>query len=454
MTASLLLRPAVPSPPMPPDIIKFPGISAEAMRAIQVTVYGSAVIASAVSPTGANKPGSVARLAGVARCTGPVLEHAQEDVEPPDEMTAMPNVLGSSYMQPPGAAQTGGMMLSTSVTVAALTVFAMVVGAKVRRNAPTEVPVYVMKYLKPTSIAGLSLGLSYFGPTLMQGSAALLSHERTQGNEYAIVLSMIAIAVVGIVGGVTWYGCLERSASDDSRWRGFSNVLDDLHTAAREPSVWYMRHLFFEDLIVALALGALDGYSSATRQECSVVGGLQMLVAVLHLIYLVKVRPHEERSELIVALLNAVLLLVIASISLYVHLTDSIDGVGGATLGWALLVADLSFFLETIGMCVLALRKKCASNPTLTDGVTKPRAVHDATAPLLVQPVHGSCTDGSTLVTNLPRCTSSSGAAATSKRPTPAARGADSGNGAGIQNDRNEQASAPTRIANPLQTPH
>jgi hypothetical protein len=116
-----------------------------------------------------------------------------------------------------------------------------------------------------------------------------------------------------------------------------------LADGCRDTTVLLLRLHFFEDLLIALVMGALGGWQP-TNIDCGIVTLLMAIVAALHLLYVIIKHPFAEHVDTVFAVVIGGGQLVLA-IGTYIVIRT---GSGVAALGYLALAMGASFVVQTV----------------------------------------------------------------------------------------------------------
>ena len=275
------------------------------------------------------------------------------------------------------------LVLTSAVTVVSILI--SVVFAVVVRTVPKTSTIG-----SALAAAFAAVGLTYLGPNVVQYSATLLAH----GSSSSVVGLAAACAGAVAVPMVTtcWVVWPPHSRANDGsspsvRDRLREGVWSVFHEGSRDGSVLKLRMYFFEDLAVAVGLGALSGIHPTTILGCRAVAASMLVLGMVHLAYIVVVRPHAGRVDLAFAVGNAVVVSVIGVgvvIIVFLELRSAVE-----PLGYLLIAVDALVFVQLVVLGVIGAKEACSQgHGERGAGNVDPDGAGTSTAtPLLVVPV-------------------------------------------------------------------
>jgi hypothetical protein len=359
------------------DVLRNLGLSPSDARAVVATVYGSSVVAAAFSPTTANKGAVVSQIMTSAECrvfagdpatTGGTgsssgndgtgsnrssVEAAEEGQVPaPDFMSLVPGLpfVQSDRVSVRPATSFIGATVNALLTTAACS---LVVGALVLVLARATVSSDSSSGVVTSCLLALqSLSLSYYAPNVVSAAVAVVLHGQ-------LILAQAAAAISAIVCLVafsaTFVFCLPSAPTHGPFRRRLHEVLFSYVEGSRDPTKVLVRMFFFEDVAVAMLFALLGGIKPRSIDGCTIVSGGMIAVGVVHLAYLVLLRPYGSRLEQILAVSGGGGLLTLGVIAIAAMKQPSLV----TTLGVVQLLIDAFFFVQVGILGVMGVRRFC-----------------------------------------------------------------------------------------------
>ena len=326
-------------------------VSPSAATAIASTGTASTAVASFISPSAAGQSVRVGSVVGVVHCE---LDRA-EDTKP-------------SLFDHPFQASIGSGMWSTVAgstlvtTIMFLVMPTLIWGALHMAVRPISGHVLRTVQSKGVSIV-LAIGMSYFGAVVARSAVLVLSHPIGGYNETAGVVAVCAVMAVGVCAALASRilpetmllsqvevseaaGKVHFSTVDDTSMylSSFSAFFD----SCRQPLLLRSRCYFFEETLVTMMLGMLDGIKPSSG--CAGIAGGMVTVTVLHIAYLVIIRPYRSKLEFACVLLSAVLLALSSIFALVIIMSDREDETLNKVLGAIALGENIVFFLQAVAL--------------------------------------------------------------------------------------------------------
>ena len=344
--------------------------------------YATSAVGAIISPTSGNKPASVARLVSAAAC-GEAFNGGRTD----PSSTSFVDPPGLPALLPAGSATDGESELVTSLALTAAVAVAstLVSIAYARASVGASSNSVIASSLATAFVA---VGLTYLGPNVVQYAATLLAHGATAAA--SPVAAGCIVAVVGPMVAACWVCWPSPPVAGDAPpslrdvLRG--GVWSAFHHGSRDGSVLKLRLYVFEDLAVAVGLAALSGVHPSTAAGCRAVAASMLALGLVHLCYVVGVRPQQGRLELAFAVANAV---VVGAVGLAVVLIVFLEWHGAvAPLGYLLTGVDGLVLVQVVVLGAFGLKQGCAerSRGGAADGRAAADAGDASVAPLLVVP--------------------------------------------------------------------
>jgi hypothetical protein len=268
-----------------------------------VAVASSAQIATAITglllPTSANKASATRRIAAVSNC--PYVEEAY-DLNP---ILFVPPIIALTLgSDDANAALINGAISSTTVLMTLS--LAALLGTAHLQN--TDKAGYLHKLHKMVSVL-LALMLSYYGPNVIEIAILAVGH-------FSAADKVLSLGAIGLWSGVflwTLYQVQQTSSKDaalaSKLW------LSPLWEPTREYDKKASRLLVFEDILVANLLSMLSGIKPG-QGACRYVALSMLAVSFMHLGYLVKLSPYEQKLEQRLMVGNALLQVLLSALCL------------------------------------------------------------------------------------------------------------------------------------------
>jgi hypothetical protein len=326
-----------------------------------VAVASSAQIATAITglllPTSANKASATSRIAAVSNC--PYVEEAY-DLNPILFVPPIiPLTLGSNDEN---AALINGAISSTTVLMTLS--LAALLGTAHLQN--TDKAGYLHKLHKMVSVL-LALMLSYYGPNVIEIAILAVGHFSTADK-------VLSIGAIGLWSGVflwAFYQVQQTSSKDaalaSKLW------LSPLWEPTREFDKKASRLLVFEDILVANLLSMLSGIKPG-QGSCRYVALSMLAVSFMHLGYLVKLSPYEQKLEQRLMVGNALLQVLLSALCLGTTFKEDDNLI--QILGAAELTSFSYLYVQTILLTGAELKEQY-------DKRQKPSQQTTLTAPLV-----------------------------------------------------------------------
>ena len=133
---------------------------------------------------------------------------------------------------------------------------------------------------------------------------------------------------------------------------------------ARDPatSAWRRLHSVI-DLGVAVALAAVTGIQYGNLRSCGFAAVSVLILCVIHLGYVLLVRPFDSRKDLAVTVVNIVGVAAVAGCSAAALLVESHNGLPSERLTLAVVyvsgILTAVFYVELILECAIAVHRRC-----------------------------------------------------------------------------------------------
>jgi hypothetical protein len=219
------------------------------------------------------------------------------------------------------------------------------------------------------------MGLGYFGPTTFKPFFLTITHH---GNSLEVVVVVVAAAVVSalftvlslVVCRLVPRDVLEtpskvgpQETREESKEEIYQNkVQDSMFIESIGPAFdggrslqWYVRVYYLEDLGVACIMQALAGIRPSSNDDCDKLAFTTLAVIVLHLLYLLAVRPYrnavEQWSNVVGAIILGAMMIAGCVVTLMPEPTEKAQ----AAFDILSLIQNVYFFLQAVVALVDAL---------------------------------------------------------------------------------------------------
>ena len=131
---------------------------------------------------------------------------------------------------------------------------------------------------------------------------------------------------------------------------------------------------------MSLLFAGLGGTSPDSMSGCMVVCAVMVVIAVVHILYTATIRPQADWVEFVLALINAVIIVLNASLSLIGLLREEEEGGGvGTVLGVTLLVSEVYFMVQLVVLCIAGWIEHRRNQATAGTGDGGSASASDAT---------------------------------------------------------------------------
>jgi hypothetical protein len=270
-----------------------PAASAEVVTQVATV---STSVGGLFSTVLANKATTTDRIAAIARCAW------EEDDFKPNPLLFPPSVpLSLGGGEPNSAAMANGAIVSTTGLMALI--FATLIATGSLRNSNKTGNIH--KVHKVASVF-FALMMSYYGPNVMEIATISASHFDDNDKSLAIGAMGFWSALLVWAG----YQVFKRSSPEVE-----GIELSPLYEPTRDFNDKILRALVFEDIAVANVMAILSGIKP-DFQSCSHIASAMVVVSVAHLAYLAKFHPYKSRLEQWGLLINSLVQLALAALSL------------------------------------------------------------------------------------------------------------------------------------------
>jgi hypothetical protein len=308
---------------------------AEAAAAVSSTASAAAMASASVNPTAASKGANLANIVGIADCG-----FTEDSLEPSTAQVLIPLQIGSA----PTSKLFGGIVTTvgfTAVFYSISIVLSLTARQAVRaRRVVAIATCAVAGYMLP-STAGFSMTMMMHGSG---GQDALIGFI---GAFSTALLVLVPSAVMHIHVTRHFGGKHMENPKDAIDSWAFPFIM--LADGCRDTRSIPCRHLFTEDLLVAVTLGFIAGVQP---ESCNGVGFGILSVAALHLLYAIWFRPFEtflDKFFMLAIAIGQVLACICAIIA--------IDKPGMMSLvGFIAIVQAALFLAQTAAMGVMAIK--------------------------------------------------------------------------------------------------
>ena len=247
----------------------------------------------------------------------------------------------------------------------------------------------------------LAIGSSYFLAIIYKSMVFVILHGSGDATSTVIVIVAVTISTVPVValayavggpvhgqnvvmtrvGGKPEYEANKSSASAEIILESTRAFFD----GSRQPHRGVSRCFFFEETLVSILLGILDGIRPSSG-ACGGVATAMLVVCVLHVGYLVLVRPYRSKLEQALVCLGALLLLLLSAIATIITFSEH-NPTLLSVLGVVALAESGVFFFQAAALAFWAYtvrqRRKVLQSHRKVDGELDDG---DTASPLLITP--------------------------------------------------------------------
>jgi hypothetical protein len=269
-----------------------------------------------------------------------------------------------------------GSTFATCLTLVALPFIVLLVVAGIGRQCYQTILAKLQEFV----VANLCfMALGYLGPNFLYSMVLVTAHNGTT-TEIGLVVgpSFMVLSLVGLLFVVllkkfdSWFVVGQphcdatttttevKNAKDPSiefRNRDPSSLLLEsfgaTFSAARSDSI-IVRLYYVEELVASIIMQSLSGIRPSNGQ-CSPVAISMALVAGLHLLYVLVVRPYADPLELFFAALGAILLMAMTAVAAATTLLGGDNAYLLTALGVIMLLQSISFLFQLVVMGVATL---------------------------------------------------------------------------------------------------
>jgi hypothetical protein len=319
------------------------GLDATAAEAVAGGATAAVVASSAANPGAASKGANLANIVAITDCA-----FGEDSLEPSTMEVVVPLAIGDA----PTRRLYGGLLTTTGFT-------GMFYGIDILLST-ADAP---RKFRRIMAIVSGAMAC-YMMPSASTFAVTLMRHGTSTTDTVVGLIGMAAIGLIIVCPAYIIHKQLNTimkpgekmaSATDfDTKWFFPFLVLAE---GCIDTTSTVRRHMFTEDLLVAVSIGAISGYQPEESQ-CSTIGYLILLVATLHLGYSVFIRPFDSAVDsffMIAIAIGQVLACVCAIVA--VSRPGMMTLVGYLSVIQSALFAAQSVAIGIVG-CITSFRKK------------------------------------------------------------------------------------------------
>jgi hypothetical protein len=324
-------------------------------RAIVRSAYASSAAAGLVSPTGATKATTMARVGRLAQCTAFAIS---DDDDWPD----WANFVFAFQLTPVSDDDARGKRLSAAagalVTTGgfALVVALLLLGLVVAGDDVIRPARYVAVLL--------ALMLTYYAPNVTEAAITVL---RFTDNSTQRVCACVSLGATSLITLVCFFRVWQRFTppppaavagggalgTPEEPWQ---RVLRPFWGSGRDVTLLSHRLLVFEDMAVAHVVAAIVGWRPSDLGECRGLSIALVAVGVAHMGFLLYVRPYASRLELGLSVVMAGFTVATGVSSVVALLMEESENAGKA-LGWVMLASDAAVWMQLIVLTGAAVKE-------------------------------------------------------------------------------------------------
>ena len=230
-----------------------------------------------------------------------------------------------------------------------------------------------------------SVGLTYFGPSVVQSIMIVIPHSSSALTVICCILCGLVIAAAPIF--LCWrvvfrfdvdVGVTSKKQQIFNRPSSpcFIEKYGFAFDGARDLLNSAHRCIYVEDLLVSLLMGIVSGVRPSANSDCRGVSVALFIVTAFHFAYLVKFCPFRSKLELLMSFINGIIQLLMGLVCSYITLfspTNSSAFV--AFLGLLAFMQNSVFFVQAAVLAAWAIvrarrnrQQESAGCPTESDG--------------------------------------------------------------------------------------
>lgn len=309
---------------------------ASAAAAVSATGTAAVVASAAANPLTASKGANLANIAGVADCA-----YSDDSLEPSAWAVIIPVGVGEGK----GSSLVGGVVVTLGFTIGfqIVNIVLSVAGAPRR----------------PRRVLAIATGAvaCYMLPSTASFAMTLMRHGE-DGRDSIVGFAGLAAAVLAVVipAGIVQiqiarqfgHQHMASARTVAAHWAYPYLVLAE---GCKDTRPTIRRQLFAEDILVAVVIGAIAGFQPLSSDECGNIGIAMLVVASLHFLYAILVRPFESLLDTIFAILIA-----LGQVLLCICALVAVNKPNMAVLvGYLAVLQTLLFVLQTVAMVGLGI---------------------------------------------------------------------------------------------------